>query len=58
MRNGSKNISAKNDRTRPLLVTTSWDDGHPSDLRLADLMEKHGCTERFTFHAAIRKASP
>ena len=25
----------------PLLVTTSWDDGHPSDLRLADLLAKH-----------------
>lgn len=25
-----------------LLVTTSWDDGHPSDLRVADLLEKHG----------------
>ena len=25
----------------PLLVTTSWDDGHPADLRLADLLTKH-----------------
>jgi peptidoglycan/xylan/chitin deacetylase (PgdA/CDA1 family) len=25
-----------------LVVTTSWDDGHPSDLRVADLLEKHG----------------
>jgi peptidoglycan/xylan/chitin deacetylase (PgdA/CDA1 family) len=27
--------------TPPLLVTTSWDDGHPADLRLADLLAKH-----------------
>jgi polysaccharide deacetylase len=29
------------------LVTTSWDDGHPSDLRLADLLEKHGVNGTF-----------
>jgi len=31
----------------PLLVTTSWDDGHPSDLRLADVLEKHGLRGTF-----------
>jgi peptidoglycan/xylan/chitin deacetylase (PgdA/CDA1 family) len=31
----------------PLLVTTSWDDGHPSDLRVADLLEKHGIRGTF-----------
>jgi len=30
-----------------LLVTTSWDDGHPSDLRVADLLEKHGLSGTF-----------
>ena len=30
-----------------LLVTTSWDDGHPSDLRLADLLDKHGLKGTF-----------
>src|SRR5579885_3370187 len=35
-----------NDRDRrlthsKLLVTTSWDDGHPSDLRIAELLDKH-----------------
>ncbi|MEA2737292.1 MAG: hypothetical protein QOH05_599 [Acetobacteraceae bacterium] len=30
-----------------LLVTTSWDDGHPSDLRLADLLEKHEASGTF-----------
>ena len=32
---------------QPLLVTTSWDDGHPSDLRLADLLEKYGLGATF-----------
>ncbi len=31
----------------PLYVTTSWDDGHPSDLRLADLLHKHGAHGTF-----------
>lgn len=31
---------------RPI-VTTSWDDGHPLDLRLADLLEKHGVPGTF-----------
>lgn len=30
-----------------LLVTTSWDDGHPSDLRVADLLQKHGLKGTF-----------
>jgi peptidoglycan/xylan/chitin deacetylase (PgdA/CDA1 family) len=33
--------------TAPLLVTTSWDDGHPADLRLADLLAKHGASGTF-----------
>jgi len=32
---------------RPLLVTTSWDDGHPSDFRVAELLEKHGMSGTF-----------
>ena len=31
----------------PLLVTTSWDDGHPSDLRVAELLERHGLQGTF-----------
>jgi peptidoglycan/xylan/chitin deacetylase (PgdA/CDA1 family) len=27
--------------TQPLYITTSWDDGHPLDLRLANLLIKH-----------------
>jgi hypothetical protein len=30
-----------------LLATTSWDDGHPSDLRVANLLEKHGLSGTF-----------
>lgn len=32
---------------RMLRVTTSWDDGHPSDLRVADLLEKHRLSGTF-----------
>jgi len=31
----------------PLIVTTSWDDGHPADLRLADLLLKYGVRATF-----------
>jgi peptidoglycan/xylan/chitin deacetylase (PgdA/CDA1 family) len=30
-----------------LVVTTSWDDGHPSDHRVAELLEKHGLNGTF-----------
>ena len=30
-----------------LLVTTSWDDGHPSDERLADLLSRYGIAGTF-----------
>ena len=32
---------------RSRLVTTSWDDGHPADLRVAALLEKHGIRGTF-----------
>ncbi|MEM7624862.1 MAG: polysaccharide deacetylase family protein [Planctomycetota bacterium] len=31
----------------PAVVTTSWDDGHPADRRLADLLEKYGVPATF-----------
>lgn len=34
-------------RLFPAYLTTSWDDGHPLDLRLADLLERHGLTGTF-----------
>lgn len=38
----------------PLVVTTSWDDGHPSDIRLADLLAKYGV--RGTFYVPCRNS--
>jgi len=32
---------------RSFLMTTSWDDGHPLDLRVAELLVKHGLTGTF-----------
>ena len=37
-----------------LTVTTSWDDGHPSDIRLATLLQKHGV--QGTFYVPTRNA--
>lgn len=33
--------------SRPFLVTTSWDDGHPADLRLAELLARHNVAGTF-----------
>jgi peptidoglycan/xylan/chitin deacetylase (PgdA/CDA1 family) len=41
-----------------LLVTTSWDDGHPSDLRVADLLEKHGLSGTFYVPCANSEGRP
>jgi len=41
-----------------LLVTTSWDDGHPSDLRLADLLDKHGISGTFYIPCANSEGRP
>lgn len=35
--------------------TSSWDDGHPLDLRLAELLQRHGFTG--TFYVPMRNAS-
>jgi peptidoglycan/xylan/chitin deacetylase (PgdA/CDA1 family) len=32
---------------RKVFLTTSWDDGHPSDLRVAKLLDKYGLTGTF-----------
>jgi hypothetical protein len=32
---------------REILITTSWDDGHPLDLRVAELLAKYGMTGTF-----------
>ena len=36
------------------LITTSWDDGHPLDLRLAAMLEAHGV--RGTFYVPVERA--
>lgn len=33
--------------TRPFFITTSWDDGHRLDLRVADLLDRYGLTGTF-----------
>jgi hypothetical protein len=34
-------------------ITTSWDDGHPSDMRLADMLTRHGLTATFYIPRSI-----
>ena len=47
----------KSARQRPKLVlVTSWDDGHPLDLRIAELLSKHGLAG--TFYVPARSARP
>lgn len=36
----------------PCAITTSWDDGHPLDLRIADLLAKYGLAGTFYIPAA------
>jgi peptidoglycan/xylan/chitin deacetylase (PgdA/CDA1 family) len=43
------------DRQR-LIMTTSWDDGHPLDLRVAELLAKHGL--RGTFYVPLENSRP
>lgn len=40
---------------KPLYITTSWDDGHPLDLKLAELLVKYGLEA--TFYIPIRNGS-
>lgn len=32
---------------KPLVITTSWDDGHPCDLELAELLQRYGLAATF-----------
>lgn len=45
-------------RNSPLLVTTSWDDGHPADLRVADLLDKHGVSGTFYIPCSNSEGRP
>lgn len=42
--------------TRELVITTSWDDGHPLDLRIANLLSKHRLSG--TFYVALETGHP
>src|SRR5439155_17320091 len=33
--------------SQPVFITTSWDDGHPLDLRVAEMLSRHGLTGTF-----------
>jgi hypothetical protein len=41
-----------------LFVTTSWDDGHPADLRVADLLDKHGLNGTFYIPCSNSEGRP
>lgn len=41
-----------------LCFTTSWDDGHPLDQRLADLLDRYGCAGTFYVPARNREGLP
>lgn len=40
------------------LFTSSWDDGHPLDTRLAELLQRHGCKATFFVPSANREGLP
>lgn len=45
-------------KTGPFFVTTSWDDGHPSDRRLADLLAKYNVPATFYVPCRNREGRP
>ena len=57
--NRSSERRSSSERTHPTpigrgpLFTTSWDDGHPLDLRVADLLHKHGLKGTFYVPARV-----
>jgi peptidoglycan/xylan/chitin deacetylase (PgdA/CDA1 family) len=42
----------------PFFVTTSWDDGHPSDLRVGELLAKYGLQGTFYVPTVNREGRP
>lgn len=42
----------------PFRFTTSWDDGHPLDLRIADMLSRHGLPGTFYVPLANREGGP
>ena len=45
-------------RHRRVIVTTSWDDGHKKDFRIAGLLEKYGLQGTFYVSPACRELDP
>src|SRR6478672_9047149 len=43
---------------QPFFVTTSWDDGHPSDMRVAELLDKYGIQGTFYVPTVNREGRP
>lgn len=43
----SAETSVRSSRSPSFVITTSWDDGHPMDLRVADLLARHGLSGTF-----------
>ena len=41
---------------KPFVLTTSWDDGHPLDFRVAELLAKHGLPG--TFYVPLKNVRP
>jgi hypothetical protein len=42
----------------PFFITTSWDDGHPSDMRIAELLDKYGMQGTFYVPSVNREGRP
>jgi hypothetical protein len=45
------------ERAHKLLLTTSWDGGHPLDFRIAEMLERYGLKGNFLCAAPARKQS-
>jgi peptidoglycan/xylan/chitin deacetylase (PgdA/CDA1 family) len=43
-------------KVKGMIITTSWDDGHPLDFRVAELLAKHGV--RGTFYVPFENSRP
>jgi peptidoglycan/xylan/chitin deacetylase (PgdA/CDA1 family) len=50
-------VMAESVRSAPVL-TTSWDDGHPLDLKLAEMLARHGVAASFYVPARNRSGRP
>ena len=56
--NPSRALRHRQFRQPVMLFTTSWDDGHPLDLRLAELLNRHGFRGTFYVPSRNREGRP